>query len=273
MATQQQFQADPWIRREVVTPEMDWLGDEMCRRTGRPRTAAGTVGDRAHLRGSHRSQEFIQKSPLCTSGTYTVQSGLTAEQLRHIAGFDFTPGTVEEMVAQCRRILAAMKAGRLNEVREFYGNVDGDQVVDGWDNVLDRAASSDSSHLWHWHLGIDRRHCADRNLMARIVAIALGDDTTEDDDVSWTEPLKRQNGEYAQAGVLLANGFDRTVALNQATARIEAALARIEGRDLVDEPEIVRGLLAVLTPQAIAEALPSSVARELADELNRRLAN
>lgn len=179
MVTQSQFAADPWVRREVVTAELDWLGDELCRRTGRPRGAAGTKGDHRHLRGAHRSQEFIDRSPLCTNRTYTRQSGLTAEQSRHVAGFDFTPGNTQDMIDQSRRLLAEVRSGRLEAVREIYCNVDGDRVVDGWDNVRDRAATSDSSHLWHWHLTLDRRRCADRSLMERILAIALGEPVEE----------------------------------------------------------------------------------------------
>ena len=183
MATQAAFNADPWVRREIVTAELDWLGDELCRRTGRPRAAAGTKGDHLHLRGAHRSQEFIEKSPLCTNRTYTKQTGLTAEQLRHIAGFDFTPGGTEAMIAQSRRLLTVMKAGQLEEVREIYCNIDGDKVVDGWDNVRNLAATSDSSHLWHWHLTLDRRRCADRQLMERILVIALSPTMDEDPDM------------------------------------------------------------------------------------------
>ncbi|GAA2636972.1 hypothetical protein GCM10010399_82630 [Dactylosporangium fulvum] len=179
MPTYAQLQAESWWGREIVTPELRWLGDELCRRTGRPRDAAGNKGNNVHLRGAHRSQEWNLNSRYSTSRTYTTQSGLTAAQARHIAGFDFTPGSPEDMIAQSRRLMAAVKAGVLEEVRELYCNVDGDKVVDGWDNVRNRAATSDSSHLWHWHLTIDRRHCADRALMERIVAIALGD--VEDD--------------------------------------------------------------------------------------------
>ncbi|MFI6759355.1 hypothetical protein ACIBF5_09465 [Micromonospora sp. NPDC050417] len=176
MATRTQFNADQWVRREIVTAEMDWLGDELCRRTGRPRTAAGSKGDYLHLSGAHRSQEFIMQSQLCTNRAYTKQTGLTPDQLRHVAGFDFTPGNTEAMIAQSQRLLAAMKAGLLDEVLEIFCNVDGNNVVDGWDNVRNLAATADSSHLWHWHLSLDRRYCADRALMARIIAIALGDD-------------------------------------------------------------------------------------------------
>lgn len=191
MPTYAQLQAESWWGREVRTDELKRLGDEICRRTDRPRNAAGDKGDRFHLNGAHRSQEWILKSRFCTNRSYTVQSGLTAEQTRLIAGFDFTPGSVQQMIAQCKRLMAALKAGKLEEVREFYGNVDGDQVVDGWDNLRNRAATSDSTHLWHWHLTIDRRKLRDKRLMERILATALGDATPEEDDMPLTDAEKQ----------------------------------------------------------------------------------
>jgi hypothetical protein len=44
------------------------------------------------------------------------------------------------------------------------------------------------------------------------------------------------------------------------------------GRDLVDEQEIAAAVLTVLTPQAIAAALPPEVAKQVAQELAERLA-
>lgn len=174
MVTQQRFASDPWVKAEIVTPEMDWLGDEICRRTGRPRTAFGTKGDRFHLSGAHRSQAFLTGSPLATNRSYTVQPGLSTEQLRHVAGIDFTPATSGQMIAQSQRLYNAMRAGQLDEIREIYCNINGDKLVDGWDNVADRPITSDDSHLWHWHLSLDRRQCRNRALMERILSIALG---------------------------------------------------------------------------------------------------
>ncbi|MEV7268396.1 hypothetical protein AB0N38_33055 [Micromonospora aurantiaca] len=188
MPTYAQLQAESWWGREIVTPEIDWLGDELCRRTKRPRTAFGSKGNNVHLRGAHRSQEWIKRSRYCTNRTYTVQAGLTGEQERHIAGVDFTPGVWGAaanralMVAQTRRLVAALKAGRLPGVREVIGTLDGRTVVgtrpDG------STFSSDSSHLEHWHLTLDRRHCRDQQLMARIVATALD---LEDDMANFTD--------------------------------------------------------------------------------------
>ncbi|MET8086709.1 hypothetical protein [Micromonospora sp. NPDC005237] len=45
---------------------------------------------------------------------------------------------------------------RLNGWKEFFGQTDNDTTVEGWDFRYHRAASSDSSHLWHIHLSEDR---------------------------------------------------------------------------------------------------------------------
>jgi hypothetical protein len=251
MATLAQLQAEPWWGREVVTPELDWLGDELCRRTGRPRAAAGTKGDTVHMRGAHRSQEWILNSRYCTSRTYTVQQGLTADQLQHIAGFDFTPGTAADMVAMCRRLDAALRAGRLEEIREFYGNTNGDRIVDGWDNLNNRAATSDDSHLWHIHLSFDRRQLRNRGLMERVLAVMLGDPVKEDDmaltDIvpgTATEPDHPKGRTVGEVlGELWSMGYKGTRLGNAQTAGglpivysvrqdavEQAALARIEAR-------------------------------------------
>jgi hypothetical protein len=45
---------------------------------------------------------------------------------------------------------------RLNGWREFYGQGDWDQQVEGWDTRYGIPATSDSSHLWHIHMSETR---------------------------------------------------------------------------------------------------------------------
>ncbi|MEK8108644.1 hypothetical protein NKG94_34410 [Micromonospora sp. M12] len=52
---------------------------------------------------------------------------------------------------------------------------------------------------------------------------------------------------------------------------LKTQLTLLSGRDFVDEPAIARDLLAVLTPEKIAAAIPTTMARQVADELARRL--
>jgi hypothetical protein len=180
MPTLAELRSEPWWDREIVTPELDYLGDELCRRTGRPRVAFGSKGNTAHLKGAHRSQEWILKSRFATSRTSTVQSGLSADQVRHIAGADFTPGewgTAANralMAQQTKRLRDAMVRGQLSGVTQVIGTLDGRNVTgtraDG------STFSSDSSHLDHWHLTCDRRKLRDRGLMDKIIGTALGED-------------------------------------------------------------------------------------------------
>jgi hypothetical protein len=206
MATEAELVAETWWGREVITPELRTLCQEICRRTNRPLVAAGTKGDRFHLNGAHRSQEWLRNSRFCTSRTYTVQMGISREQARHVAGFDFTPGSGRAMIAQSTRLLAAMKAGRLEEVREFYGNIDGNRTVDGWNNLRDRPASADDTHLWHWHLSIDRRKLRDGALMERILATALGDAPTAEGGIML--PQEGDRGEVVKYWQRVLNAVD-----------------------------------------------------------------
>lgn len=269
MVTYAQLQTESWWNREVITPELDWLGDELCRRTGRPRAAAGSKGDNRHLNGSHRSQEWIKKSRWCTSRTYTVQSGLTAEQARHIAGFDFVPGewgsstNRKRMAQQTGRLIAAMKAGKLDGVLAVYGTTDG-RTVTGWDNVRNRTVSSDSSHLDHWHLTIDRRRLRDRNLMERVVAtvLALEDQPEKQEDDVDAEDIKQALGEVlgiapdAKGNYLVKNHVSggmvppRT-ALEMIYKRSNQ-IADAVGDDETQMRAIVREELATLGPQILA---------------------
>lgn len=57
-----------------------------------------------------------------------------------------------------------------------------------------------------------------------------------------------------------------------ALARIEARQVAAEGRDYTDEPAIVAGVLAGLSPEAIAAAIPSDLAERVIDALHRRTA-
>lgn len=262
MPTLAQLQAEPWWGREIVTPELDWLADELCRRTGRPRVAAGTKGDERHLRGAHRSQEWLLKSRYCTDRRYTVQPGLTEEQARHIGGLDFTPGpwgtTANRalMVAQTGRLVTALRAGKLSGVREVIGTLDGKTVYGI--TASGTRFSADASHLDHWHLTFDRRRLRDRALMQRILETALG--ITLEDEVELTDRVPSAATPDVPNRTLdmvlgdLWHGVH--IRMTDAFAQIQAALAELQARPPVD----VDALAA-----ALAQRLPLAPGATLAD--------
>jgi hypothetical protein len=227
MVSYAQLEDETWWDREIVTAELDWLGDALCAHYGRPRSAAGAKGDNGHLRGAHRSQEWILSSAFCTSRTATVQSGLTSDQLRHVAGHDFTPGVWgtdanrQLMVVHTRRLLYAAKAGRLKGVREFAGTLDARNPF-GWNVARGAEVSFDASHVEHSHLTLDRRMLRDRSVVENIFKIMIGEDDMNEAQAqelhNLHETVKWEIRNWT-AGTL------------QAVGRLEAAVAEEKTRD------------------------------------------
>jgi hypothetical protein len=285
MPTYTELQAETWWNREIVTDPLKALGKRLCDAYGRPATAFGTKGDNVHLYGSHRSQEWLKNSKWCTNRTYTVQSGLTTEQARYIGGFDFNPGSTKAMIEICSRLDKAVRAGRLEVVREWYGNLDGDTRVDGYNNIANRVATSDSSHLWHLHGGLDRTEVNNAAVMKRVGDVLLN----EEDDMeladrvklaTWIQDnhpdlgedisvevalgstyghIRSTKGEvYRQAPVL--NTILAAVTGQDVAAAIRAELDRAAARERTERAAERTALLATLT-----EVFPGLVAEHLAD--------
>jgi len=53
--------------------------------------------------------------------------------------------------------------------------------------------------------------------------------------------------------------------------KVLSGLAQLAGKDFTDEPAIVKGVLAGLTPEAIAAAIPAALTEQVADELAKRM--
>lgn len=174
------IQDELWWTREEVTPAMSTVGLRLRAAYGVGADAFGIKGNAAHTSGGHRSQEWLRNSAYCTNRTYTVQAGLSAEEARFISAFDFVPGSWgtpdnrAKMRVLTKRLIDAMKAGRLNEVVEVFGTLDGVHVT-GYNNDSNSAVTSDSSHLDHVHVRTKRQYADDGAVMARIVNIMLGE--------------------------------------------------------------------------------------------------
>jgi hypothetical protein len=176
MPTYAQLRTEWYWDAERTSPAMNWLIDTLSRDLGIPRARFGNKGDNAsgHMRGSHRSQRWILNSRFCTNRTYTVAPGLPDALQDFVVGLDITPMSREQMLVLCRRIDVATRAGQLECLTEWYGNTNNDERVDGWNNIENRVASSDPSHLWHWHGTLDRWLADDMNSMRRIHNVFTG---------------------------------------------------------------------------------------------------
>ena len=75
---------------------------------------------------------------------------------------------------------------RTKYIREFFGQIDSDSGVEGWDFTKNRAASADSSHLWHIHLSVHRGYIESTLAAKAILSILKGQSLA-----SWIQETNR----------------------------------------------------------------------------------
>jgi hypothetical protein len=154
---------DPRWARETVPPSLKALCGRLCSFFGIPAGHVGTKGNSAHCSGYHRSRDFLLHSPFSENRTYSVtEPGNGGGSGDWVCAFDISLPEAA-LIAMCKRLDQAVRAGRLEKVAEWYGNDDGDNRVDGYDNIRNRVSSSDPSHLWHAHVSIIRSRANDNH--------------------------------------------------------------------------------------------------------------
>ncbi len=150
---------EEWYVREVIPDPLKWFMYELARRLGLPSVNVGIRGNpKTHFRGGHRSWNFIKYSEYCTNRTYTVSRTLGDRNPVNkdaVSAGDIT-APEDKLIWLCKRLDAATRSGNFEGLTEWYGNDDGDNRVDGYDNIANVIASSDASHLWHAHMTFDR---------------------------------------------------------------------------------------------------------------------
>lgn len=240
------LRTEPYWDREVVSPELKWLGDQLCAATGRPASAVGTKGDITHLSGGHRSEEWLQRSRWCVDRAYTVQPRLTAEQLRHIAALDFTPaawGSPDnraKVVTLTKRYVAAGRAGRLDGVLEVIGCLNGRTAV-GIEIPTGEMWPASSDHLEHVHKTFDRRRLRDRQVMERVLTAAFGEDDMEITKAEWNQAVG-----YDDAVPTPPNWPSDNPGMSVASALKELLLRGVEAEGMPDQVKAIQVALVSL---------------------------
>lgn len=197
MVTYGQLESERWYRDEVVTEQMEWLISALCKFFGVPRANGGCKGDNRHLNGGHRGQNWILHSQFCTSRTYSVELNLPSANANDLAAFDITL-PAQHMYTISKNADKATRAGLLEELVEWFGNINGDTIVDGWDNIRNKLASSDSSHLWHFHGRILRSLLRSWAVVRKIFAALTGQAlVVVEDDMPFNAKVKLSNGQEA----------------------------------------------------------------------------
>lgn len=257
------LRAEPWWGREFAPPNLEALYVGVRLFLGRGPEAVGGKGDNKHLRGYHRSREWILNSRYSLYGKadYSVQHPRDlAGDGRWYCAMDATPFKVETLIGMCQRLDKAVRAGELPQVREWYGNIDGNQIVDGWDAVTARAASSDSSHLWHLHISFFRSLANHDH--THLLAVLTGDDMPTVGEVWGTkiaaDYLAAEDGTrplVSPAHMLWRGSRDAAL-----TLRVVEVIAR---KVDIDETELA-ALAAAVDEQVDEEAFADAVLARLA---------
>lgn len=157
-------------------------------------------GDNSHLRGYHRSRRWIKESIYCTNHSYSVTrtaGDVSGGDSNWVSAMDISVDQ-ENLAAMCQRLDAACRAGRLEKITEWYGNLGGDNTVDGWDNISNQPASADSSHLTHLHMSFDRGRANEDH--ADLLAILTGVE-----DMEQTDALIKPTGAPRSVGDMYAD--------------------------------------------------------------------
>ncbi|MFG1950801.1 hypothetical protein [Micromonospora sp. NPDC048830] len=252
----------------------------------------GIVGDAQHVGGYHCGSDRVVDGDYSVVESTRDRSGLTLDASAVDVGmFTVTAGgrthNLRSFSVWCVQQCVAGTADT-RDIREIIYSPDG-KTVKRWDR-LGKRTTGPSSHLTHTHFSFFRdstKAGRDQTPLFRRYLTTIG--LIEGDDMS-----AQAENEIHQVFVGLfrgGNSMGRKVdpdgtgpaaasnslvaKLDYTMLRLDAAIAQLTAlsdKDFTDEEAIVAGVLAKLTPEKIAAALPPTVAREVADEIARRLA-
>ncbi|MCG5445267.1 hypothetical protein NIE79_003714 [Micromonospora sp. NIE79] len=256
----------------------------------------GIVGDSAHRGGYHCGSDRVVTNDYSVVESPRDRAGLTLDaaaldvgqfNVRSGGRTNTLPSFSVWCVAQC-----AANAADARDIREIIYSPDG-TTVKRWDR-LGKRTSGDSSHRWHTHFSFFRdaiKAGRDQRPLFRRYLSSIG--LLEDDDMTpeehnWLATVHKNltvldgRNPIGQIYTRMSMGEDVTVpnfvsahptlkSLGAQISALQTALTALSNQDFTDEPAIVQGVLASLTPEKIAAAIPPTMAKQVADELARRL--
>nr|WP_244311611.1 hypothetical protein [Micromonospora taraxaci] len=255
----------------------------------------GIVGDPSHRGGYHCGSDRVVPNDYSVVESPRDRAGLTLDaSALDVGQFDVRSGgrsnTLPSFsvwcVAQC-----AANAADTRDIREIIYSPDG-STVKRWDR-LGKRTTGDSSHRWHTHFSFFRdaiKAGRDQRPLFRRYLSSIG--LLEDDDMTpqehnWLATVHKNltvldgRNPIGQIYTRIAEGRDETGiavtgnwnlrAMTAQLTDLQNKLNALAAKDFTDEAAIVQGVLAGLTPEEIAAAIPPTIAKQVADELARRL--
>lgn len=209
--------------------------------------AVGAAGDNNHVYGRHRSANWDLTSRYCTDRSYGTTNNKDKQgDLNWYRAVDVGIQG-QPLWDASHRVDQAVRAGRAPAIAEWFGTFNGQTVV-GW--FEGHPSSSDSSHLWHLHVGFWNQYANDANVMKQTFEIITGGDVTaqENWEYKFQNPGKPPGTlEQAQTYLGYANkyAFDAMNAAKEAVAKLNEVLALLQQGG--GQPPTLVGL----TPQAL----------------------
>ncbi|MER7418238.1 hypothetical protein ABT346_15900 [Micromonospora peucetia] len=251
----------------------------------------GIVGDPAHRGGYHCGSDRVVTRDYSVVESPRDSAGLTLDAAALDVGFFEVRagGGTHNLRSFSTWCVAQCVAGTpdTRDIREIIYSPDG-RVVRRWDRLRKRT-SGDNSHLWHTHFSFFRdsiKANRDQTPLFRRYLSTIG---LLEDDMDRGEFLGHFKAALADPGIArllraipwqyVGGGIPKDMStlgvLNETLTLSRATAAQI-GVDHVDEAAIVAGVVAGLDPvnlaERIAAALPADQAKQVADELARRMA-
>lgn len=171
MPTYEELEREPYWGQEKTAPAHEAFNERIRKALGLSRVNCGSKGDNHHLRGRHRSGDWSLHSRYCTNRAYgTSDVRDKTGDPDWLTATDIVKGGAW-LQAAARRVDTAVRAGRLPCLAEWFATFDGVHVA-GW--FQGGPATSDSSHLWHFHLGLWRSHANNAGQLQLLGDIVLG---------------------------------------------------------------------------------------------------
>lgn len=159
MVSLQDLQKESVWNSERVPDSLRNLATQIRRFYDWPSWRIGTIGDEHHLKGYHRSRDWIRESQHCTNRGYSVtesDGNRFGGNGYHIAGMDIITNEVH-----ARRIVTDLKtakaSGRLRKLREIVLEFNPVHVHLGFDRGLVAADHNDIYNLIVGHTDKDER--------------------------------------------------------------------------------------------------------------------
>lgn len=221
-------------------------------------------------------------------GNYSIRDAIDREgPSDKAAAIDYTfpdaqHGDYRTIAKYSKRLLDAGRRDdpRTRVLREFYGNADLDNEVEGWNYRDHRAASSDTSHLWHIHISVSRKYVGDWSALAGVLAVLRGESLEDDvelrDKVDMVDEKSGDRwsfGKVAKRDSISVEGALGCAAgsyygwLWDTRPKIEAILAAVAGQDVTAAVRAELDRHRAELVDELGQDLAEAVAAELADTI------